>query len=91
MRKTFIVDEQTHRAEGAHRGVGRHSSLAEHRAAISEVLRVIASSPGNLQPIFNTVLESATRLCRADIGTAAGGRCLRIPAVCRSIGCLATR
>jgi len=69
MRKTFIVDEQTHRAEGAHRGVGRHSSLAEHRAAISEVLRVIASSPGNLQPIFNTVLESATRLCRADIGT----------------------
>jgi signal transduction histidine kinase len=69
MRKTFIVDEQTHRAEGAHRGVGRHSSLAEHRAAISEVLRVIASSPGNLQPIFDTVLESATRLCRADIGT----------------------
>jgi hypothetical protein len=69
MRKTFIVDEQIHRAEGAHRGVGRHSSLAEHRAAISEVLRVITSSRGNLQPIFNTVLESATRLCRADIGT----------------------
>jgi hypothetical protein len=43
MRKTFIVDEQTHRAEGAHRGFGRRSSLAEHRAAISEVLRVIAS------------------------------------------------
>ncbi len=69
MRKTFIVDEQTHRAEGAHRGAGRHSSLAEHRAAISEVLRVIASSPGNLQPVFNTILESATRICRADIGT----------------------
>jgi len=69
MRKAFIVDEQTHRAEGAHRGVGRHSSLAEHRAAISEVLRVIARSPGNLQPIFNTILESATRICRADIGT----------------------
>src|SRR6478672_7807105 len=69
MRKAFIVDEQTHRAEGAHRGVGRHSSLAEHRAAISEVLRAIASSPGNLQPVFNTILESATRICRADIGT----------------------
>jgi signal transduction histidine kinase len=69
MRKTFIIDDQTHRAEGAHRGVRRHSSLAEHRTAISEVLRVIASSPGNLQPIFKTVLESATRICRADIGT----------------------
>src|SRR5208337_1738203 len=36
--------------------------------AISEVLRAIARSPHDLQPIFDAILDSATRLCRADIG-----------------------
>src|SRR6266481_10212380 len=44
------------------------TEVAQHRAAISEVLRVIASSPHDLQPIFDTIIDSATRLCRADIG-----------------------
>src|SRR6201987_250941 len=41
----------------------------EQQPAISEVLRAIASSPHDLQPIFDVILDSATRLCRADAGT----------------------
>jgi signal transduction histidine kinase len=36
---------------------------------MSEVLRAIANSPHDLQPIFDAILDSATRLCRADLGT----------------------
>jgi signal transduction histidine kinase len=42
------------------------TELAAHQAAISKVLRAIASSPSDMQPIFQTILEAATHLCRAD-------------------------
>jgi signal transduction histidine kinase len=45
------------------------TELIEQQTAISEVLRAIASSPHDLQPIFDAILDSATRLCRADIGS----------------------
>ena len=45
------------------------TELLEQRAAISEVLHAIASSPHELQPIVDTILDSATRLCRAGVGT----------------------
>jgi signal transduction histidine kinase len=47
----------------------RVTELIEQQTAISEVLRAIASSPHDLQPIFDAILDNAARLCRADIGT----------------------
>ena len=45
------------------------TEFAAQRAAISEVLRAIASSPHDLQPIFETILDIAARVCRAEVGT----------------------
>jgi GAF domain-containing protein len=41
----------------------------EERAALAEVLRVISTSPGELEPVFQAVLENATRICEAKFGT----------------------
>jgi len=56
--------------EAAHGRSDLQKELAEvlrQRAAISAVLRAIASSPHDLQPIFDTIVDSAKRLCRADV------------------------
>jgi len=44
------------------------AELVAQQAAISEVLRAIANSPHELQPICDTIVANAMRLCRSELG-----------------------
>jgi GAF domain len=45
------------------------SNALERETASSQVLGIISSSPSDLEPVFETILANATRLCEASYGT----------------------
>jgi GAF domain-containing protein len=58
---TRLLSELRHRTDDL-------SEALEQQIATSEVLKIISSSPGELEPVFNAMLENATRICEAQLG-----------------------
>ena len=55
----------------------------ERETATSQVLRLISKSPGNLELVFRSILENATRICEAKFGilTLREGHAFRVVAI----------
>jgi two-component system NtrC family sensor kinase len=61
-------DSYTDLEEKLARAQRERDEALEREKATAEVLRVISSSPGSLEPVFEAMLANATRICEAKFG-----------------------
>src|SRR5262249_3961092 len=67
--QAVIAIENTRLFEEVPARTKERTQALEQQTATSEVLGVISSSPGELQPVFQALLENAVRICEAKFGT----------------------
>ena len=66
--QAVIAIENTRLLKELHQRTEDLSQSLDQQTAISEILQVISSSPGSLQPVFRAMLKNATRICEAKFG-----------------------